>query len=179
MNNNYCYKTAQICLNGHITNQSCEDFDVKNSSNCTLCGAKTITYCTSCKTPIRGNLCSTSFDRLSNQNCTSCIEEILEEPAFCHNCGKPYPWTKEKIKSFQKIIDSLDNVSPELKKELKKAFPDIMCETPRTEWTAILLDQMLKQTAGLSADALKEWIKNHGVFIITRLLHLIKESEHF
>jgi hypothetical protein len=42
------YHTAQICLNGHIINESIEEYPEKNEKFCSLCGSETITECPSC-----------------------------------------------------------------------------------------------------------------------------------
>ena len=97
-------------------------------------------------------------------------------PAFCHQCGSPYPWTETRLKAFQQIVDSLDDISPELKERLKNSFPDIVCETPKTELAAIVVDSVLKQSKVFAAAALKEWIKNYAVTLMTLLLQFTKNS---
>jgi hypothetical protein len=54
-------------------------------------------------------------------------------PAFCHNCGKPHPWTTKKIESFNTLMDETDNLKSEEKENLKKSVYDIISETPGTQ----------------------------------------------
>ncbi len=49
------YDTAQICMNGHIINSMSKSHPEHNKEFCDKCGARTITKCPHCNTPIRGH----------------------------------------------------------------------------------------------------------------------------
>lgn len=193
MDTSYYYENAQICKNGHIRNTCTQSHPEQNEKRCSLCGEEVISCCPSCQAPIRGGLFKqTPTYRYSNRYdpfaeihtahkiCTGSKTERIKQdvslPAFCNQCGSPYPWTKTRLEAFQQIVDSLDDVSPELKKRLKNSFPDIICETPKTELAAIIVENVLKQSTGFAAAALKEWIKNYAVTLITLLLQFTKNS---
>lgn len=193
MDSSYYFEHAQICKNGHIRNSCSQSHPEQNEKHCSLCGEEVISCCVYCKVPIRGGLFkqtptyrySNHYDpfaevQTAHKICTGTKSEQIKRtvalPAFCHECGKPYPWTETRLEAFQQIVDSLDNISPELKLRLRNSFPDIVCETPKTEFAAIVVDTVLKQSTGFAATALKEWIKNYAVTLMTLLLQLTKDT---
>lgn len=44
------YRNATICINGHVIHK----FESNHQPYCSLCGAKTISYCPNCNAPIHG-----------------------------------------------------------------------------------------------------------------------------
>ena len=193
MNTSYYYENAQICKNGHIRNICSQSHPEQNEIRCSLCGEEVISCCPSCKSPIRGGLFkqtptyrySNHYDPFAEHHTAHKIytgtrtEQMKHDvllPAFCNQCGSPYPWTETRLEAFQQIVDSLDDISPELKERLKNSFPDIVCETPKTELAAIVVDSVLKQSKGFAAAALKEWIKNYAVTLMTLLLQCTKNA---
>lgn len=86
------YDTAQICLNGHMINDSYRSYPAHNKKFCDKCGKATITRCPSCGTDIKGDY---HMDDVIGGPTTPV-------PMNCHNCGKAYPW-KLKLSSKQFI----------------------------------------------------------------------------
>jgi len=113
------YDTAQVCENGHPINPSSEDYPQHNTSYCRDCGAATITACPSCSEPIRGNY-REGFSLAA-----------YVPPSFCHNCGKPYPWTESRIQAAHELADELE-LSDADKATLNQSIDDIVRDTPRT-----------------------------------------------
>ncbi|MCG6537003.1 MAG: DUF2321 domain-containing protein [Syntrophales bacterium LBB04] len=77
------YRIAEVCLNGHVSTDSADEFPESREKFCSRCGEATITQCPSCKSNIRGYYY---------------IEGVIggeeyEPPAFCFNCGNPFPWS--------------------------------------------------------------------------------------
>jgi hypothetical protein len=77
------YDIAQICLNGHVINDSTYQFPEGNKKFCQRCGKPTIVSCQDCGCPIRGNYIAV-VDPASHYTA----------PAYCEDCGEPYPWTE-------------------------------------------------------------------------------------
>ena len=48
------YDVAQICLNGHVINESVKEYPKFNKKYCDKCGASTITNCPNCHAEIQG-----------------------------------------------------------------------------------------------------------------------------
>lgn len=75
------YDVAQICMNGHVINESCKEYPQHNQNFCDKCGEKTITKCEGCGADIRGNY---------NEPGVLVFAPMIT-PKYCHNCGKMYP----------------------------------------------------------------------------------------
>lgn len=117
------YSIAQICLNGHrITGVFPDDSSEKY---CSRCGAETITNCLNCNASIRGDyVIELMYDELH------CIHK--PNPAYCINCGEPYPWTEDALEATRILIDEEDMLGNDDKEKLKQSLTDIISETPRT-----------------------------------------------
>lgn len=79
------YDIAQICVRGHVVNDSYTRFPQGNREHCERCGARTITKCETCRQDIRGEYHVEGFFGLS---------DMKAPPSFCPRCGSPYPWNK-------------------------------------------------------------------------------------
>lgn len=119
------YQTAQICLNGHISNDSMQTYPENNEKYYKECGARTITKCPNCKRSIRGALYTIKKEPP--------IPRLTKAPMYCIECGKPYPWTKSKLKAARELIQELENLTEEEKKVLDQSVNEIIKSTPETE----------------------------------------------
>lgn len=123
------YRNAQICKNGHVitSNTNYADF---LSKFCPECSAETITICLHCKTPIRGDYeIEGVFDFSSS----------YKAPAYCYNCGKPFPWTESKLNSISDLLDMQNQLTEDEKQYFMSYLPIIFNETPQSEVTALKL----------------------------------------
>jgi len=129
------YNTAQICLNGHVINDSYNRKSDNNREHCEKCGARTIIKCPNCNEDIRGAKYSLSYIGASPyagkifSGDPYVKSGKYERPAFCSNCGNPYPWTEKKIKAAcEKSIDDIIKETPETKlavTRIKKLLPKV------------------------------------------------------
>lgn len=115
------YDVAQICLNGHVVNDSVRRSPQHNQKHCDKCGAATIVECPNCKTPIHGDYYVEGF--LGGHE--------IPAPAFCHECGKAYPWTETQIQAAKELAQELE-LPAEDQEVLAKSIEDIVSDTPRT-----------------------------------------------
>lgn len=89
------YRVAQVCPNGHVATSAADRLPELGEAFCSQCGEATIMQCPECNASIRGD-----YD----------VEGILsigthyEPPAYCHNCGSAFPWTKRKITSAVELV---------------------------------------------------------------------------
>lgn len=134
--------TAQICKNGHVINTSCKYDPHSCSAFCPQCGEKTIKTCQHCQMPIRGDSYTEELF-LDNITDTVKLNHCYQVPAYCHNCGKPYPWTESLLQEADTIIDSFDELTEEQRKLLKDKFPDLLTETPRTISSALTFSKLI------------------------------------
>ena len=162
------YDAALICLNGHIINSSTNKSPEDNKKFCDKCGSETITKCPRCKTEIQGDYeerQEDEFTYLPNRSYTIHMSE--KAPAFCHNCGKPYPWTESKLKAADELADEIENLKPEEKDVLKKSLDDLIKDSPNAQVAALRFKKLIAKAGGtvgnffkdLLVDVLSEAIK--------------------
>jgi hypothetical protein len=120
---NPSWDVGMVCINGHRINRSSEDYPEYNSAFCRECGGAAVTSCSSCNSKIRGYLRNTGVVDLTE----------WKIPAYCHACGKPYPWTESRIESLTEAIEDAERLSPEEKETLKLSIPDILSQTPKSD----------------------------------------------
>src|SRR6188474_3419978 len=97
------YNVAQICRNGHVVTEYAASQPATREKFCARCGSPTILACEHCEATIRGDYQVPGVIGFSH----------YERPAFCHNCGQPYPWTEGALEAAREIADELDNLSPD------------------------------------------------------------------
>ncbi len=82
----------------------------------------------------------------------------LPLPIFCHDCGKPYPWTEAKLKAAREYSDELENLSPEERDLLKKSIDDIVRETPQTPVAATRFKKIVAKVGKVAAQQLRKLV---------------------
>ena len=78
------YDTLQACVNGHIITEMAESHPEARKNRCPECGAATISTCQHCGKKINGYKHIPGVAHMGG-----------DFPAFCHECGNPYPWSKK------------------------------------------------------------------------------------
>jgi hypothetical protein len=145
------YDAQQVCLNGHQITSSYHDYPQYRQSFCDKCGQKTIYQCPSCNTDIRGYYSSPGI--------------VGEEPSvskFCHNCGKPYPWTEAALKAARELVKDIEGLTDSEKLRLTQSLDDIIRDTPQTPVAAGRFKRLVvkagQETAGVFKDILTDII---------------------
>lgn len=111
------YNKATICLNGHTVSSTVQDY----SNFCDMCGIETISVCKNCNNYIKGLYENDLW-----------IDYHYAPPAYCDECGHPFPWTSQVLNNAIELI-ALDDDLPDKHKEIiKQALPNIIIETPTT-----------------------------------------------
>lgn len=139
------YDTAQICTNGHVVNKMASSYPEHNQEYCDQCGAPTIISCPSCNTPIRGYYHVPGVIGFFDYN----------RPAYCYNCGTPFPWTESSLKAAQELADELETLNSEEKDNLKNTFPDLIKDTPKTTVAETRFKKLMKKAGTEAYDAMK------------------------
>lgn len=83
------FDTMQACLNGHVITSMAKTHPENLKKRCPDCGAETITQCPKCEAEIQGYEHIPGVAHIGSSG----------PPAYCHECGEPYPWTKDKSAS--------------------------------------------------------------------------------
>ena len=103
---------------------------------CSECGAPTLDACQDCKSPIlKGH-----------------------RPAYCGQCGKPFPWTEISLTTAREYTDELDELSSEDKLALKATFADLTVDSPKTEIAANRFKKILLKLAPDVAETIRKTI---------------------
>ncbi len=144
-----CFLTPQICLNGHIINSKTELQPEYNKNFCSQCGSPTTTKCEYCNTNIQGRY----YDE---EDCFISTYEIKEAPAYCHSCGKPYPWTESHLKAITELIDIDEQLQESDKIIIKEVLPDLLVETSKTQVAVAKFKLIMRKAGKVTFDAVKE-----------------------
>lgn|SRR5574337_743231 len=153
------YKIAQICRNGHV-----QSTDVERHSpgpRCEECGAEGITKCPHCAAPIHGYY---------HVEGVLAIGERFSPPKYCHNCGKPYPWTEVRLQALHELISEMEGVSAEEKQRLNGSRDDLIADTPRTEVAVTRFKKALARAGPEVAIAMKKILIEVGTEAVKKSL---------
>ncbi|MDD3976399.1 MAG: TIGR02391 family protein [Candidatus ainarchaeum sp.] len=93
----------QVCINGHKINGMTSRHPENNKDFCPKCGAKTIDSCPRCGALIDGDII------VSAAHFPKSVYD------YCGECGKPFPWAKNKVQ-----INSIDNTKKGMTINLRK-----------------------------------------------------------
>ena len=144
------YDVAQICMNGHMINESYKENPQRNQNFCDKCGEKTITKCENCGAEIRG--------RYKMPGIADFRPKQEKVPKYCYNCGKMYPWTKSKLQALNEVIDLVDELEDDDKNELKEASELISIDTPRTQVGVLKIKKYTDKISGVIGEKVQDLI---------------------
>jgi hypothetical protein len=136
------HTVAAICGHGHVATDAVEHY--QPGRFCADCGAELITACPNCRTPIRGDYHVPGVFALSTYT----------PPAYCFNCGKPFPWTAEKLSAANELADELDGMNADDREKLKAAISDVAAGGPRAEVGAARIKRLLGRASTGARQAL-------------------------
>jgi hypothetical protein len=129
---------VQMCMRGHVLNEVARWNPGANMKFCPQCGGASTTECSTCRSPI-----------------TSAGNPYREfvRPAFCAECGKPFPWTETGLTAADELTDELDLTATE-KNTLKGDIRDLTSETPRTPLAASRFKKFISKVTPEAGKAL-------------------------
>jgi hypothetical protein len=139
------YDVMQVCLNGHQITTILISNPQGGRKHCSKCGAATISKCLNCEANIPG------YYHVPN------VFAFAEDkpPAFCHNCGKPYPWTEARLKGAQEYADEIEGLSESEKQSLKSSLDDLVSDSPLTELAATRFKRLVGKAGKSVADGFR------------------------
>ena len=140
------YRTAQICLNGHVSTPSVELSPEGGSKFCVECGARTINACPKCEARIRGFHIAPGILAVEN----------YEKPSFCHDCGTAYPWTQSALEAARELAEDAENLDPEERAALARSFDDLIVDTPRTQVAISRFKRLIAKAGVGTANGIRE-----------------------
>lgn len=151
---------AQICSNGHVLiNRQ----PPKDNEYCETCGAKMLSKCPNCNSPIH---------EWHYYGVTVLGSVKYVRPNYCKSCGKAYPWTEAALEATAIMIQE-DSILSELERNsLQQSLPDIIAETPKTKVASIRIKKALLTVGEFTADALRQFVIDFGCELAKKSLRL-------
>ncbi len=156
------YDVQQVCLNGHIRNETIKLLHPEtNEEYCTLCGEKTITQCPKCSVDIRGAMLTRSprGGRLSQ------CQSLTVAPAYCLSCGKPYPWTENKIMAAVQVFAEFDNTEEE-KATIEQDIKNIARDIPQAKPSAMRIKRICDKYGQVAYNVVMEFASKTAAEIL-------------
>lgn len=127
------HHVALICKNGHIITGNISSDEEKNDKFCEKCGSETISECTHCAEPIRG-------DWEGNEDFIG-YDTLEEVPMYCRSCGTSFPWTQERVNALKEMIE-FSEIDEADKTEFNNNIELIVSDTPRTKLAAMKIKKV-------------------------------------
>ena len=144
------YDTAQVCLNGHVITDRYEKSPNLRKQFCSECGKETIFQCPSCNANIQGDYHVDGVVYLTTSEPTA--------PAYCHNCGKPYPWTESNLKAISDLLELDEQLQKSDVETMKELLPDLITDTPKSKVAGAKYKIVMRKAGKATAEAVKELI---------------------
>lgn len=139
---------AQICLNGHIVNDSFHKSPQLNKKHCPKCGEPTIIECPACNNPIAGEI---HYSNVWGAH-------SFKLPGYCIECGNPYPWTVAKLQAAKDIAAELDELSAEEKRTLEKSIGEISKDNVQAQVGATRIKKIIGKVSATTGNILQKII---------------------
>jgi hypothetical protein len=140
------YRTAEICLNGHVTTSSADTSPELREKYCSECGEPTITQCPNCKSNIRGYYDVPNVIGFLEYTC----------PLFCHNCGNPFPWTERRIQAASELMELSDKLSESELTQFKADLDSLVKDTPQAKVASFRVKAFLGKAGKEIASAVRD-----------------------
>lgn len=138
------YYPAYICENGHAVETASQYCDCKF---CSTCGARVISKCSHCQTPIQGHEYGSSG--------------YYRAPKYCTGCGKPYPWVISAIEATTYLVQESDLCFSDQQKIIE-ILPDVIAETPKTQLAAFRIGKVLASGGKFLAEGIRQFVIDFG-----------------
>lgn len=139
------YEQAQVCPNGHVATAHYRTHSQFRQSFCPTCGEPTITQCPNCNAPIQGAYVAEGIISATSYT----------PPAYCHNCGAPFPWTERKLAAIAQAVEASE-LTAEEQQEFQDAAAEVINRTPQAEGAAQKIKKLLAKAGQGLAQATRD-----------------------
>ncbi len=143
----------QVCENGH----SQGGYGVRNF--CAQCGKPVLHSCPTCSGFI------TLWDPLKTGGSNSGRDSVVDSsrlppPAYCANCGKPFPWTENTLLAANEVADQIEDINSDDREVLKGAIRDLVTNTPAAPSAGDKIRRIMSSANKHATDILKDILTN-------------------
>lgn len=152
------YDVQQVCENGHQITGCCTIHPERQKKFCQECGAATINTCPSCSEGIQGDLIAAHQSWADAGRGVSKMVSVrpADVPSYCDNCGKPYPWTDNKIVTAVQIFTEFGGLDEEEKGTIEQDIKNIAKDIPQTKLSAMRLKRICEKCGKVAYDVIME-----------------------
>lgn len=126
------HDVMQVCLNGHQITAYAFTKPEFRQDFCDKCGERTIDKCPGCESSIRGKYHQPNVF----------VARAVPVPAYCHGCGRPYPWQEAAIANLKDILREGELSNDDIA-AAEAALPDVLRDTPKSEAAALRLKRIM------------------------------------
>lgn len=140
------YCVAEVCPNGHVSTSSADTSPERRERFCSKCGEQTITQCPNCNASVRGYY---------DVECVITIGRRYEPPAFCHNCGKSFPWAERKIASAVELIEVGSELSSEEIQQFRTDLTELTKDSPKTQVASLRFKKVMAKVGNSVASGVR------------------------
>ncbi|MBF0285378.1 MAG: DUF2321 domain-containing protein [Magnetococcales bacterium] len=141
------YRIAEVCQNGHVSTSSADLYPDLREKFCSKCGENTMMQCPSCRKPIRGYYDSDFVTVICDYH----------PPAYCHQCGTPFPWTSRKITNAVALVEYSDvQLTPDEIQQFRSDVTDLTKDSPNNPISSLRIKKVLAKVGPLIASGVKD-----------------------
>lgn len=148
------YRTAEVCPNGHVTTDSADAYPEHREKFCSKCGEATMTQCQNCATSIRGDYHVEGVFGFGGE---------YAPPAYCHNCGRAFPWTERKVNAATDLVEISGKLSSEELAQFRADLSEMTKESPRL----LVASTRFKQTMAKVGSAVAGGVRDIVVDVLS------------
>jgi len=164
------YDVQQVCENGHQITDCYNINPEKRKKFCPECGAATRIDCPGCGAEIQGAQIKVSESwvdaRVGRQRMIRATPADVPAPAYCQNCGKPFPWTQKKITTAIQILAEFGDLNEEEKKTIEQDIANIGKDVPEAELSARRIKRIWERGKSVGYEAIMEFASRTAAKIL-------------
>ena len=76
--------------------------------------------------------------------------------AYCHACGKPYPWTRSRIEAAKALAEEQSDLTLAERLLLQSSIDDLVAQTPQTSVALIRFKKLMPKIGKQGAEGFKD-----------------------
>lgn len=162
------YDVCQVCENGHQITDCYNIRPEQQKKFCQECGAATIIACPTCNEEIQGARIEVhqSFTDARTGRSKMVPGRPVGVPSYCSNCGKPYPWTGNKITAAIQNLVEFGDLNEEEKKTIEQDVENIAKDVPEAELSARRIKRIWERGKSVGYEAIMEFASRTAAKIL-------------
>ena len=159
---------SAICKKGHLQESILKLNEKCLNKFCQDCGSEIIDACPNCNSIIQGGILKVKKE-IDLYNTDFFNQRYYEKeyriptsyiPKYCHNCGKPYPWTEEFLNIYKETLSLALENEAELQNKIYNATEELVknnfdLKSPVANFFKLLLNKVFIIRISLSFLVLK------------------------